>query len=117
MLKISLDEGFIFDILSILNVKIGQTNGFIRSQLIQNFEDLSLEIKDQIGISKFNKIIISDEYKELYEINKLVFESVDLAKQDKILASEVDKRNYARYIKKTELQKKFFNEEIREVKI
>jgi translation elongation factor P/translation initiation factor 5A len=117
MLKITLDEGYIFDILAVINVKIGQSSGFVKTKLVNSFTDLSSEIKDQIGEIKFNKIIISDEYKDLFQTNKEVFHLIDLAKQDKVLASEVQVSNHKRFLAKSKLQNKFFDGEISEVKI
>lgn len=112
-----LDWGAWFDILSIYNVKINSCSGQNKQKNIQNFNNLANFIIEDIGTSKFNQIIESDEYKNLYEANKTVFELVELAKEDKILASVVDKNNYFRFVKKTELQKKYFNNEVKEVKI
>lgn len=117
MIKISLDEGYCFDILAIINNKILNSHGENKDKLIKSYELLASEIKDQIGQNIYEKIVCSDEYIELFNINKRVFELVDLAKNDKILASEVDKANYSRFVFKTRLQKKFFNNDIKEVKI
>jgi nitrogenase subunit NifH len=117
MINISLDEGYVFDILAILNVKISETSGQTKDKIIANFQNTSQQIKDQIGESLFNTIICSDEYKELYNANKIVFELVDKAKTDSVKASEVDIQNYERYLKKTRLQNKFFNSEVQEIKI
>lgn len=112
-----LDWGAWFDILSIYNVKINSCSGQNKQKNIQNFNNLANFIIEDIGTSRFNEIIESDEYKNLYEANKTVFELVELAKLDKIPASVVDKNNYFRFVKKTELQKKYFKNEVKEVKI
>jgi hypothetical protein len=117
MINISLDEGYVFDILSILDLKTNKTSGQIKDKVITNFLKTSQQIKGQIGESLFNTIICSDEYKELYNANKIVFELVDKAKNDSVKASEVDIQNYERYLKKTRLQNKFFNSEVQEIKI
>lgn len=117
MIMISLDEGYIFDILAILNVKITQSSGQTRDKIITNFQFLSNEIKNQIGESLFNKVICSDEYKNLYNANKLVFDFVEKAKKDEVLASVVDLANYDRYLCKVKLQNKFFQTEVKEIKL
>lgn len=117
MLTITLDEGQIFDIISILNVKILKSSGQTKDNIIQNYQFLSNEIKNQIGESLFNKIICSDEYKDLFNANKKTFEAVDLAKTDLIRASEAYMLNNDRFNKKIALQNKFFNSPCKEVKI
>lgn len=117
MITVSLDEGYIFDILAILNVKISQSSGQIKDKVISNFQFLSNEIKNQIGESLFNKIICSEEYKNLYNANKLVFDLVEKAKKDEVLASVVDSANYDRYLCKIKLQNKFFQTEVKEIKL
>jgi len=51
------------------------------------------------------------------EANRETFEAVDKAKDDKVKASLIDKLNYKRYLCKQDLQKKFFNNNLREIKI
>lgn len=117
MLKVSIDYGNAFDMLVILNVKLAKTNGRIKTKNIENFELLAAEIKSQIGEYLFNKIISSDEYKELYQVNLDIFNSIDLAKSDTGLAKKTDVLNYDRFLKKKELQAKFFEDEMTEMKI
>ena len=51
------------------------------------------------------------------EFNLDSMANIDAAKEDKMLASEVDRTNYFRMVAKTELQKQFFETELQEVKI
>jgi len=116
MIKISLDEAYVFDILSIYQVKI---NNFIGEKLTTTKEamtDLVDEIIDQIGQSKFDIIIGSQEYKDLVDANQCVFDLVDIVKKDDGLAKKTDDANYERYLKKIELQKKFFQNNMKEMK-
>lgn len=116
-IKCSKDAAGWFDELSILNVKLNLSSGEPHETALKNHAVLGVEIEEALGISLFHRIISSDEYKELYEANKTVFEAVELAKADKILASEVDRLNYQRYVVKQNLQKKFFNDKLTEVKL
>jgi len=63
-----------------------------------------------IGEQKFNEITKSREYQELYEANNILFDMVDLAKDNKVKAKEVDDFVYIRFQKKVALQSKFFPE-------
>lgn len=103
MINLLVDEAYAFDFLSILEVKNNKM-GVCEEYIIKCCES----IKDQIGVVLFEEIIKSKEYKALYEANLNVFETIDLAKQDLVTASEVDTLNFERYINKTKLQKRFF---------
>jgi hypothetical protein len=118
MIKISLDEGYIFDILSIYELKINKSDTIEKkNQNIENYSNLKSEIVDQIGIGLFDTIIESEEYKKLYTANSDTFDVVDKAKTDEVLASMVDKCNHVRYICKQNIQVKFFNKKLSETKI
>ncbi len=115
--KCSLDACAWFDILSIYNVKIKECSGIKKEKSIDNFTKLGREIIDQIGKLKYDEILNSDEYHDLYQANLETFNKVELAQKDNGLAKEVDSCNYQRFIRKTELQNKFFDNEINEVKV
>ena len=116
MIKISLDEAYVFDLLSIYAVKIDNSEGDKKKQNLKNYELLAKEIQNEIGVAKFSQIIFSDEFKALKDANQIVFELVDRAKENKLAKATAD-ANYERYIKKIELQQKFFETKITEVKI
>jgi len=116
MIKVSLDEAYVFDLLSIYAVKIDNSEGDKKRQSEKNYNLLSNEIIESIGIDKFTDIILSDEYKDLVDANQIVFELVDRAKENKLAKATAD-ANYERYIKKIELQQKFFETKITEIKI
>lgn len=116
MIKISLDEGYVFDILSILQVKIFKTSKE-NKKINSSFEKMKHEIIQQIGEQKFNEIFLSPEYANLFNANSLTFDLVDKVKTDDGIGKKVDDANYHRYICKTNLQKKFFNNEVSEIKI
>lgn len=115
--KISLDWGAIFDILSIYNVKINICDGLKKEQNFQNFKQLENEIREQIGVKLFNEIVGGKEYQDLYDANLHTFKKVEEAQKTIGLAKEIDSANYQRFLKKISLQKKYFNNEIKEVKI
>jgi hypothetical protein len=116
MIKISLDEAYVFDILSIYQVKINNFTGDKLTTTKNAMLELAGEIKDQIGEQKFDDIISSYEYAELICANQKVFNLVDLVQADTGLAKETDDANYERYLKKIQLQQKFFHNDLRETK-
>lgn len=117
MLKISLDEGFAFDILSITQVKIIKSSKQDKEKLVSNYQNLSKEIISQIGFDLYEQIVASEEYQNLRGANEKTFDLVEEVKKDNGLAKLVDDSNYDRYQKKVALQNKFFNNEVKEVKI
>lgn len=117
MLKISLDEAYVFDLLSIYEVKIEKSNTEDKKANSKySYDFLSKEITDQIGSELFNRIIKSEEYKDLKNVNKKVFELVDKSKESE-LAKETADANYERYVKKNILQSIFFQNPLTEIKI
>jgi hypothetical protein len=116
MIKISLDEAYVYDILSIYAVKIENSEGEKKQRSLDSFNKLSEEIQNQIGISKHHSIINSTAYFDLKQANKQVFDLVDRADETYLSKLTAD-ANYKRYQKKVELQTKFFNNEVSEVKI
>tara|TARA_R110002012_G_scaffold265393_1_gene448777 strand:+ start:156 stop:512 length:357 start_codon:yes stop_codon:yes gene_type:complete len=112
MVNLLVDEAFAFDYICILKLKADK--GYMdRADIQINFDHL----KEQIGEELFNTILKSDQFKHMYEANSVTFDAVDAAKEDKLLASEVDKTNYYRMLAKTELQERFFDTKLQEVKI
>jgi hypothetical protein len=111
MINLLVDEGFVFDYLSILEIK-SEKNGDKR-----NYNLCKEMIISQIGLYEFLEIEASQEYKELKETNLNTFNLVDAVKNNPCLGAEIDKSNYKRFIKKQALQKKFFNSIGNEVKI
>jgi hypothetical protein len=116
MIKISLDEAYVYDILSIYAVKIENSKGENKQKSLDSFNKLSEEIQNQIGIAKHHSIINSTSYFDLKHANKEVFDLVDRAGETS-LSKQTAEANYKRYTKKIELQTKFFQNEISEVKI
>lgn len=114
-MKITLSEGYIFDILSIYQVKIIKSNNDEIN--LNNFNKLKNEISEQIGEKITNDILNSQEYKDLYKANLKTFELVDAVKINPCLGKEVDLSNYKRFLAKQNLQKKWFNNLYTEIKI
>jgi hypothetical protein len=116
MLKISLDEAYVFDMLSVFDVKL---KNLLDEKLAITAEKAKLlinEIVEQIGFEKYNEIISSVEYTNMVEANQRVFELVDRSKYDTGLAKITDDANYKRHIAKVALQKNFFKNDLTEVK-
>jgi len=117
MIKISLDESYVFDLLSIYEVKIESATDLEKKNKLQwSYNFLELEIIESIGKFLFNSIISSKEYSDLKSANKIVFDLVDRAHESELSKLTSD-ANYTRYLYKIELQQKFFENLVTEVKI
>lgn len=103
MILIPVDEGYAFDYLAILQVKL-------EYQLVtqKEFDEFSGYMRKTIGYGAYSIITSSHEYEECVRVNKLVFLRVDDAKNDAVKASVVHNLNFERYKAKVALQKKFF---------
>lgn len=111
MINLKVDEAYAFDYLSILEIKkdISQESNNIWLFCIEN-------LKNELGYI-FNDIIASSEYQNMIIANRETFKMVDLAKENKCSARDVDICNYNRYKAKTALQKKYFNTDVTETKV
>jgi hypothetical protein len=117
MIKISLDESYVFDLLSIYEVKIDYSTDLDKkTKLQQSYDLLKSEITDTIGNKLVVDILASDEYAQLKQSNQIVFELVDRANETELSKLTAD-ANYMRYLNKVSLQNKFFNTIVTEVKI
>lgn len=112
MISINVDDAYAFDYYSILYIKY--INGAANGQVLRETEN---QISEQIGKKKFSNIMLSDEYQNLLNANKVTFDAVDRAKTDQVLASYVDLCNYNRMKAKKALQEKFFPSSLTETKI
>lgn len=115
MINLLVDEGYAFDYLSILEVKHILDPSNINKK--NSFNECVKNIIEQITYSIYIEIKESKEYADLLNANLETFKCVDLAKTDQVKASDVDKANYIRFIKKNELQKRFFKSSCTEIKI
>ena len=116
MIKVSLDEAYVFDMLAILDVKKAIFTEEKLHSVISLYSEMTKEIIEQVGEEKFREIISSNEYNDLIKANELVFNLVDRTKLEGGLAKEVDDANYNRYLKKQALQSQFFVNKMKEVK-
>jgi hypothetical protein len=115
-MKVTLPEAYIFDILSIYEVKYIKAKED-KPMHLNNFNGLLLEIEQQVGKELLNNIIHSKEYEDLLKANTETFNLVDLVKTNPCLGREVDSSNYKRFLAKKSLQKKFFTNDYSELKI
>jgi hypothetical protein len=111
MITLLVDEAYAFDYLSILHVKKS-----VNQQVESSWKECFDYIKNQIGENMMQDIINSKEYHGMIEANQITFDAVEKARYGEITAKEVDNTNMLRYQRKLELQAKFFNNILTEVK-
>lgn len=116
MLKISLDEAYVFDMLAVFDVKIKKLTGEKLLLTLEKYADMAKEVIDQIGADKYNEITLSQEFRKMIDANLKVFDLIDESKNDTGLAKITDDANYERHLAKMEFQKKFFDNDLTEVK-
>lgn len=116
MLQVSLDEAYVFDMLSIFDVKLKNLDGEKLAKTIEKYSYMRKEVIDQMGEDKYNQIVSSLEYQKMVFANQKVFELIDESKHDTGLAKVTDDANYERHVAKMALQKRFFDTELTEVK-
>lgn len=109
MINLKVDEAYAFDYLTILFLKKEKSK-----ECYKTWEDCYNQIANQLN--NFIEIISSTEYANLLEANKITFEAVEKARYGNISAKEVDDANLLRHKRKTELQNKFFNQQLTEYK-
>ena len=100
MLKISLDEAYVFDMLSVFDVKIKKLTGEKLLVTLDKHSNMVEEVIEQITSEKYNEIISSSEYKKMILANERVFELIDESKTDTGLAKITDDANFDRHIAK-----------------
>ncbi len=116
MIKISVDEAYVFDMLSIFDVKLKKLTGEKLLITLEKFNDMVEEVVEQIGKEKFDEIYSSTEYEELVQANQHIFDLVDESQKIEGMAKVTDDANFARHLKKMNLQKAHFNNDLTEVK-
>jgi len=116
MLKISVDEAYVFDMLSVFDVKLKNLTGEKLLKTIEKYSDMREEVIDQIGKDKYIQITSSIEYQKMVYANQRVFDLIDESKNDTGLAKVTDDANYERHVAKMAFQKRFFDTELTEVK-
>tara|TARA_B110000444_G_scaffold195694_1_gene186238 strand:- start:457 stop:801 length:345 start_codon:yes stop_codon:yes gene_type:complete len=113
MIKISVDEGYAFDYLSILEIKSRKIK---QNKTLSSFKECKKLINSQLSGELFSKIYNSNEYSACLKANQETFNAVERARYGKISSKEVDDLNMKRYAAKSNLQKKFFNNKLSESK-
>lgn len=114
MVKLYVDDSYAFEYYCILLVK----KHFNPSDAIsQQIETCRSGLVAQLGKDNFERIVKSAEFAEMFIVNCDTFRVVDLAKQDKLKASEVDAMTYKRKLAKDALQKAHFADKNLEIKI
>lgn len=113
MINIIVDEGYAFDLLSILKIK----SDFYPDKNLNTYNNLFDSIKSQIGAEKFNTIIESDFYLELLVENRNMWDIISQINNGvKVDGIEINTMNSIRHEKKRNLQKHFFDSELTENK-
>jgi hypothetical protein len=112
MINLNVDEAYAFDYLSILFLKRERNK-----EAYTTWSKCNDFLKKQIGEDLYIQIINSVEYNNILEANFKTFNMVDLAKENKCTAQDVDKCNYERYKAKIAFQNTFFTTKITETKI
>ncbi len=118
MLKVSLDEGYAFDILSIYYVKALYADTPERRLIsMKALKTMRAELEMQIGTEKLESILDSFYFKDLIDANKDTFNLVEeVRKSEEGLAKKLDTSNLRRYYCKVRLQEHFFESSPVEVK-
>lgn len=108
MIKVSVDEGYAFDMLSILQVKAEYGKNDTASNSFLTMRD---ELVEQLTQGVVNEILASEIYGDLYYTNLTLFKLIDELKsrdEQKGDAARVDSMNYTRFQLKKRLQSRFF---------
>lgn len=117
MIKISHDYGYAYDLLAISQIKMDKNPN--NSKACENFNSLSKEIEDQVGVDLHYKILKSKEYQRVYFVNEEIYLKIDYLKLygEKLGdAIFIDSKNYERWAAKSDLQKIWFNQSVKEQK-
>jgi len=119
MVTISVDEGYAFDILSIFQVKMDNCTDRSKIEVSERgYNKLFDELYNQLGKEKTTDILLSQEYKDLYDENYKTFLLVDKirASDEVSIGKEIDNTNLSRFDCKRRLQSKFFSTQMVETK-
>jgi hypothetical protein len=112
MISIEVDEAYAFDYLSILEVKKQKS-----SSAIEAWSKCYVHLQTQFDSERWFLMINSKEYNNMVKANQLTFNAVDKAKNNEVTAQHVDYCNYQRHTAKQNFQKKFFDNNLSELKI
>lgn len=115
MIKITVDEAFAYDLLSITAIKAGVDRTTMSRVLV-----LADQIVEQVTFEVHETVIASPEYRDLRAANQRVFDLINLYKTRGELvgdAKAIDMANLDRYRAKQALQTRFFGTELTERKL
>jgi len=112
MTSLNVDEAYAFDYLSILQVKKQKSYSAIEA-----WSNCYVNLQTQFDSEKWFLMINSEEYENMIKANQLTFDAVDKAKNNEVTAQYVDYCNFQRHTAKQNFQKKFFNNNLSELKI
>lgn len=116
-MSLMLDTAEVFDRLSILEVKKAYAIDFdTKKYLNDNALDLMNRLNEFLSYDFARQIYLSDEYRNLFEINRQLFDHVDKAKKNAVSAKDVDDLVYQRHLAKKTIQEKYFGK-LEEIKI
>lgn len=117
MIKISHDYGYVYDLLAITQIKRDKNPN--NSRASENFNALSEEIKNQVGDELHSKILKSKEYQIVYSVNEEIYLKLEQLKTHGEKPGDaifVDSKNYERWVVKCNLQKIWFDKDVKEQK-
>lgn len=119
MVEIHVDEAYAFDILSIYDVKIRNCTDSHKVDISKDaYKKLYVDLAKSIGTARMIDIIRSDEYSRLRDANEKTFYLVDKIRiSDEVsIGKDIDNTNMKRFFCKKQLQEKFFDGKLIEVK-
>jgi len=119
MVKISVDEAYAFDILSIYAVKmINCTDPLRHKSSSIAYNCLFNELEQTFGYEKMRDIMNSKEYRSLFRANEDTFHLVDKIRSSNEVSvgKDIDNANMERFFCKRRLQEKFFEGKLLETK-
>ncbi len=110
LVKVSVDEGYGYDMLSIMAVKRVKVQS--RDSDL-NFDRLSRELERQVGMEMHGRVLDSHEYKQLLAVNTTIFDHIDEIKLPGRVplpadGIKTDELNHQRYQLKKAIQSRFF---------
>lgn len=109
MIRVSVDEGYAYDMLSIMQVKIAKHGRDIGN--LDNAHRLERELVEQVGATRHTDVMASDEYTGLYHTNLQLFNHIDAMKARPSHPDDgmaVDRLNHQRFLSKRAVQTRFF---------
>jgi len=114
-IRVTVDEAAAWDMLAILTIKLQRLSR--KKSVEESFFRLVGEIETALGPKDYIHILYSNEYVALCDANEALFDGVEKVRHGEgMSAKEFDDLNQARHRAKQALQKRFWNNELTEVK-